>query len=141
MTEMTEMTDMTITEMVEITEMTLRTEITKMPDMTDMTIDEKDGIYDLDDLDNCRVQCLQSSISAKLARAACMRCHGTKCPLTAFFFLSFSRHYFSSRRSYRRVLKFYMCFKDTKKTKLEVKKLLGATNAPPPRCQLFFEEL
>ena len=93
MTEMTEMTDMTITEMVEITEMTLRTEITKMPDMTDMTIDEKDGIYDLDDLDNCRVQCLQSSISAKLARAACMRCHGTKCPLLTAFFLSF---FFSS---------------------------------------------
>ena len=35
----------------------------------------------------------------KLVRAACMRCHGTKCPLiTAFFSLS------PHRRGYRRVL-------------------------------------
>jgi hypothetical protein len=49
----------------------------------------------------------------KLARAACVRCHRTKCPLlTAFFSLLgsswFSRMYFSHRRGYRRVPTFWM---------------------------------
>ena len=45
-----------------------------------------------------------------LAQAACVRCHGTKCPLLMAlfsFFLSLSPlGYFSPRRSYHRVLKF-----------------------------------
>ena len=48
-----------------------------------------------------------------LVRAACVRCHATKCPLlTAFFSLSlfFRGCYFSPRRSYRRVPKFSMGF-------------------------------
>ena len=47
----------------------------------------------------------------QLARAACMRCHGTKCSLlTAFLFSSLSHIYFSPRRGYRRVLQFCMEF-------------------------------
>ena len=45
----------------------------------------------------------------KFVREACVRCHGTKCPLlTAFlFYLSlFSFTYFSPKRGYRRVMKF-----------------------------------
>ena len=42
-----------------------------------------------------------------LVRAACVRCHGTKCTLlTAFFFSLFPRTYLSPRRGYRRVLEF-----------------------------------
>ena len=63
-----------------------------------------------------------------LARAACARCHITKCPiLTAFFFsLSLSRSYFSPRRGYHRVPKFCMGFKVTKK------KILGKTKCRAP---------
>ena len=46
-----------------------------------------------------------------LAQAACVRWHGTKCPLLTVFFLFFSRHYFSPRRSYCRVPKCYVGFK------------------------------
>ena len=42
-------------------------------------------------------------------RAACVRCHETKCPLLmAFFSLSLLPGYFSTRRGYRRVMKFCM---------------------------------
>jgi hypothetical protein len=51
---------------------------------------------------------------SQLVRAACVHCHGTKCPLlTAFLSLSFFFFcitYFSPRRGYRRVLKCCMGF-------------------------------
>jgi hypothetical protein len=53
-----------------------------------------------------------------LVRAACVRCHGAKCPLlTAFFPLLnfFCFVYFSPRRGYHRVPKFCIGFKETKR--------------------------
>jgi hypothetical protein len=53
-----------------------------------------------------------------LAGAACVRCHGTKCPLLTAFFLflcSSTCTYFSPRMGYRMVPKFCMGFKLTKK--------------------------
>ena len=50
----------------------------------------------------------------KLIRAACLRCHETKCTLLTAFFFSFFLFlcytYFSPRRGYRRVPKFCMGF-------------------------------
>ena len=50
-------------------------------------------------------------LMAFLVQAACMRCHRTKCLLLSafflvFFFISFRSTYFSFRRGYLRVLKF-----------------------------------
>jgi hypothetical protein len=66
-----------------------------------------------------------------LAQAACVRCHGTKCPLLMAlfsFFLSLSPlGYFSPRRSYHRVLKFAWGF-GSHKNKILIFKKFG----PPP---------
>ena len=80
-----------------------------------------------------------------LVRAACMRCHGTKCPLLkAVFFSSLSLFlfsawvYFSPRRGYRRVLKFCIGFLGTTKIRFGLNNIWG----PPclPGGNFLFEE-
>ena len=69
-----------------------------------------------------------------LAQAACVRCHGTKCPLLMAlfsFFLSLSPlGYFSPRRSYHRVLKFAWGF-GSHKNKILIFKKFGPPHSPP----------
>ena len=74
-------------------------------------------------------------INTVLVRAACVRCHGTKCPLLTAFFLSllFSYTYFSPRRGSEIVhgvllwgwqqlvwhMSFFECLDDTKSSGLK----------------------
>ena len=73
--------------------------------------------------------------SKMLARAACMRCHVTECPLlTALVLFLLQPGYFSPRRSYRRVLKFCMGHQVAKKIRFGVKqKFRGTPPAPGAR--------